>query len=227
MSPYESWERYLELERRELERRKEGTLARALGFPLPGEDQEELARLAREDRLRAEEGLVDLKEGDRVWYKRLEDLTRQDRPARLEAETARLAWLRQRWESRPPYLRRETERDKLAKRAAGKMSRTLGQTLQGESSEELERIASEDQHKAQQGMVRLKSGARIYYKHIDDLTPEDHIARLEADRDMLTWLAGRRASQRAAALLASLLESGSGSSQARTPEDSSARHPGE
>ena len=209
MSREGSWERYLELERKELERRREGSLARALGFPLPGEDQEELARLAREDRLRAEEGLVDLKEGDRVWYKRLEDLTPQDRPARLEAEMARNAWLRERLDRRSTYLRPQTEREKLAERASGKMSRIISRTLPGESEEELERIAAEDQRMAEQGMVRLKRGARIYYKHIDDLTPEDRMARREADRDMVTWLAGRRAAQRAAeAMLEALGESG-------------------
>ena len=66
-----SWERFLELERKELARRREGALAGALGFTLPGEDPEELARLAREDRLRAEDGLVELRDWRRVWYKRL------------------------------------------------------------------------------------------------------------------------------------------------------------
>ena len=209
MSREDYWKRYLELQHRKLELRREGALAKALGFPLLGEDQEELRRIAREDRQRAQQGLVELRDGEQVWYKHLEDLTPQDRPARLEAEMARNAWLRERLDRRSTYLRPQTEREKLAERASGKMSRIISRTLPGESEEELERIAAEDQRMAEQGMVRLKRGARIYYKHIDDLTPEDRMARREADRDMVTWLAGRRAAQRAAeAMLEALGESG-------------------
>jgi hypothetical protein len=222
-----SWRRFLELEREELVRRREGALARALGFPLTGEDPEDLARLAREDQLRAQEGLVDLKDGERVWYKRLQDLVPQDRSARIEAEMARLAWLRERLESRPEYLRPHDERAKLDKRAAGQLSRLIGQAKPGESREDLEHMAAEDQRMAQQGMVRLKRGARIWYTHIDDLTPEDRVARLEADRVTLAWLVGRKAAQEAAAMwLEASLEGGRDSPDAGTSENTPSTHSG-
>lgn len=90
------WERYMAAERRELEDRRNGELARVLGFALPGESPEELERLAREDREKAEEGLVIPREGDEVWYKHIDDLTREDRPARIEAQRKRLEWTTER-----------------------------------------------------------------------------------------------------------------------------------
>lgn len=97
----ELWERYMEVERRELEQRKNGHLARALGRALPGESAEELERLAEEDRHRAEEGLIEMRNGDEVWYKPLDEITRADRPARIEAENARAAWLKARLDRQP------------------------------------------------------------------------------------------------------------------------------
>ena len=64
-----------------------------------------MARLAPEDQLWAEEGLVELMDCKRVWYKRLEDLVPEDRQARVAAEMARIAWLRGRLERRPARLR--------------------------------------------------------------------------------------------------------------------------
>src|SRR5215210_3438261 len=55
-------------ERRELELRKGGQLARMLGEPLPGEPRAELLRLASEDRSQAEEGLVALMSDGEVFY---------------------------------------------------------------------------------------------------------------------------------------------------------------
>jgi hypothetical protein len=85
----------------------------------------------------------------------------------------------------------ETERMQLAERAHGKMRRAIGLILPGESREQLERIASEDQRMARAGLVRLKSGNRICYKHINDLTREDCWASIRAERDMIAWLRGR------------------------------------
>jgi hypothetical protein len=45
----EAWERYMAAERRDLELRRDGLLARLLGVPLPGESRDQLERLARED----------------------------------------------------------------------------------------------------------------------------------------------------------------------------------
>jgi hypothetical protein len=92
----ELWEKYMEVERRELAQRKSGQMGRALGRALPGESQEELERIAEEDRRKAEEGLVELRSGDEVWYKHIDELTRDDRQARIESENTRAAWIQER-----------------------------------------------------------------------------------------------------------------------------------
>ena len=93
------WEKYMEVEHRELEQRQSGQLGRAL----PDESQEELDRIAEEDQGRALERLVELRSRDGVWYKHIDELTREDRPARIESENARAAWIRERL-SRQPRL---------------------------------------------------------------------------------------------------------------------------
>ena len=97
----ELWEQYMEVEHRELEQRRSGQLGRALGRALPGESQGELDRISTEDQRRAEEGLVELREGDEVWYKPIAELTREDRPARIESENARAAWISERLKRQP------------------------------------------------------------------------------------------------------------------------------
>jgi hypothetical protein len=97
----ELWEQYMEVERRELEQRRSGQLGRALGLALPGESQAELERIAEEDRRKAEEGLVELRSGDEVWYKHIDELTRDDRSARIESENARPAWIQERLRRQP------------------------------------------------------------------------------------------------------------------------------
>jgi hypothetical protein len=57
--------------------------------------------------------------------------------------------------------------------ASGKMANALGHALPGESQEELDRIAAEGQRLAQNGMVKLKVGKEVSYKHIDEPTRED------------------------------------------------------
>jgi hypothetical protein len=99
----EAWERYLEAEKRELELRQEGHLAKILDGPLPDESPEELARLAEEDRRKAQEGLVELmSENGEIIYKPFDDLTPQDRSARIRAEGERVAWIVERRKKRPP-----------------------------------------------------------------------------------------------------------------------------
>ena len=70
----------MEVERRELEQRRNGQLGRAFGRAHPGESHEELERIAEENRRKAEEGQVELRSGDQVWYKHIDALTREDRP---------------------------------------------------------------------------------------------------------------------------------------------------
>ncbi len=90
------WERFIQEELRDLELRKDGQLAGLLGKPLPGERPEQLWRLASEDRRQAEEGLVALMSGGKVSYKRLDELSREDRLARIAAERLRTTWLKER-----------------------------------------------------------------------------------------------------------------------------------
>ena len=97
----ELWEQYMEVEHRELEQRRSGQLGRALGRALPGESQEELDRMGEEDQRRAEEGLVELRSGDEVWFKPIDELTREDRPHRIESENARAAWISERLRQQP------------------------------------------------------------------------------------------------------------------------------
>ena len=90
------WERYMEVERKELEQRRTGQLGRALGQALPGESQEELDKMAEKDQRKSEEGLVELRSGDEVWYKHIDEITREDRQARIDSENARATWIRER-----------------------------------------------------------------------------------------------------------------------------------
>jgi hypothetical protein len=93
----ELWEQYMEVERRELERRRQGRLGRAL----PGESPEELQRIAEEDQRKAESGLVELRSGNEGWFKQIDEFTRDDRPARIESEKARAAWIQERLRRQP------------------------------------------------------------------------------------------------------------------------------
>jgi hypothetical protein len=91
-----AWEHFMQRELRELELRKDGQLARLLGEPLPGEPPVALRRLVSEDQRQAEEGLVALMSGGKVSYKRLDELSEEDMPARIAANRARTTWLKER-----------------------------------------------------------------------------------------------------------------------------------
>jgi hypothetical protein len=101
-----AWKEFIQEERRELELRKGGQLARRLGEPLPGEPPAMVLQLASEDREQAEEGLVALMSDGEVYYKHLEDLSLGDVPARIAATSSRTAWLKERQEDR--WFGRET-----------------------------------------------------------------------------------------------------------------------
>jgi hypothetical protein len=85
----------------------------------------------------------------------------------------------------------EMERARLQEHAQGKMARALGLALPGESQEELDRKAAEDQRLAQDGMVKLKVDEEIRYKHIDELTRKDRRARIAAETEEVDWLMER------------------------------------
>jgi len=91
-----AWESFMRRERKELELRKEGQLARLLGEALAGESPAALGRLALEDQRQAEEGLVALTRNGKTYYKLLEELTEEDMGARIAAARLREAWLKER-----------------------------------------------------------------------------------------------------------------------------------
>ena len=93
-----TWKSFIQAERRELELRKDGQLAKLLGDPLPEEPPEALKRLASADQRQAEEGLVSLTSGGKVFYKPLEELSQEDMPARIAASKLRTKWLKDRHE---------------------------------------------------------------------------------------------------------------------------------
>jgi hypothetical protein len=90
------WEQFMQVELRELKLRKEGQLARLLGKPLPGEPPAVLQQLSSEDQRQAEEGLVALMSDGEVYFKRLDELTPEDRSARIAAKRLRTAWIKER-----------------------------------------------------------------------------------------------------------------------------------
>jgi hypothetical protein len=86
----------MEVEREQLAQRASGKMARMIGPALPGESEEELRIIAQDDRYLAQEGYVPLREGNRVFYKQAEELTFQDRWARIAYEKTLVRWLRER-----------------------------------------------------------------------------------------------------------------------------------
>ena len=89
------------MERTKLRERREGKLRRALGRPLPGESSEQLDRIAEQDIVRAEQGLVSIKgEGGRISYKHIDDLSPLDMRFNIAAEWVEVVWLKERVERR-------------------------------------------------------------------------------------------------------------------------------
>ena len=97
---HDTFEEFMEMERGRLQEHAQGKLAAALGHALPGESQEELDRIARKDQLLSQEGLVPLKVGEEIHYKHIEELTREDREARIAAEKEEVGWLMERMRRR-------------------------------------------------------------------------------------------------------------------------------
>jgi hypothetical protein len=92
-----SWERFLRTERRVLEARRNGWIAKSLTWRLPCESQEELDTMASENRRRAEEEIVELRsEQGELSYKHLEALSPEDHMDRIRAQLARIEWLLER-----------------------------------------------------------------------------------------------------------------------------------
>ena len=98
-----AWEQFMQAELQELELRKGGQLASLLGEPLPGEPPAALERLASEDRRQADERLVAMMRGGKLFYKHIDELTPEDMSARIAANRARSTWLKERGDG---WLRR-------------------------------------------------------------------------------------------------------------------------
>ena len=75
----------------------------------------------------------------------------------------------------------EMEQQRLQEHAQGKMALALGYALPGESQQELDRIASEDQRLAQQGILMLKSGR----KQLPEATSDFQLLRIPLPRTPL------------------------------------------
>ncbi len=115
-----SWERFLRAELRVLKARRNGRMAKALVWRLPGEAQEELDRIASEDRRRAEEGFVELRdEQGEFSFKHVEELSPEDRMDRIRAELARIEWLLERHERRNAMLRPHFFEQRQTRRSVG------------------------------------------------------------------------------------------------------------
>lgn len=83
------------------------------------------------------------------------------------------------------------ERKLLAQRRDGKLAKAIGKALPGKDPRDLDQMAREDRSKAEKGLVSMLWGGQLSYKHIDKLTPENLLARLEAEREQVNWLVGR------------------------------------
>jgi hypothetical protein len=95
------WKRFLKREKRWLEARRGGQLAKTLARALPAESQEEIDRIALEDRRWAEKRLVELRSAEgQLFHKHIDDLLPKDRRARIRAELAHIEWLPERQQRR-------------------------------------------------------------------------------------------------------------------------------
>lgn len=85
----------------------------------------------------------------------------------------------------------ETELREVELRKGGQLGRMLGEPLPGEPPAALERLAEEDRRQAEDGLVALMRMGKVYYKHLDELCPDDMQARAAANRLRTTWLKER------------------------------------
>lgn len=87
----------------------------------------------------------------------------------------------------------QTERRVLEARRNRQLAKALVRALPGESQEELDRMSSEDRHRAEEGLVELRSEeGDISYKHIDELVWQDRADRIRAELARLEWLLERQ-----------------------------------
>jgi hypothetical protein len=96
-------------------------------------------------------------------------------------------------EYREPYRRYvDLERHVLVLRANGLLAYLLEEPLPGETQEDLDRMAAEDERLAREGLVRLAGeNGELSYKHVDELSLEDVPARKRAEEALLDLLMAR------------------------------------
>jgi hypothetical protein len=120
------WERFLQTERRMLEARKNGQLAKDLAWRLPGESQKELDTIASEDRRTAAEGLVELKsEEGEPYYKHIDQVTHEYRLDRVRAELARIEWLLERRKRYNAILQSDSFEQRQSRKSQGSVDWSL------------------------------------------------------------------------------------------------------
>lgn len=86
----------------------------------------------------------------------------------------------------------QAEMRELELRKDGQLASLLGDPLTGKMPMTLERLASQDQRQAEEGLVALMSGGVVSYKHLDDLTQKDRPTRIAANRLRTAWLKEKR-----------------------------------
>jgi hypothetical protein len=83
------------------------------------------------------------------------------------------------------------EQRELELRKDGQLAELLGAPLLGESPTALQRLASEDQRQAEEGLVALMTNGKMSYKRLDQLSEGDVQGRIAARRLRTTWLKKR------------------------------------
>jgi hypothetical protein len=96
--PHNGWDNYMHLERMQLAERAEGKMARMIGKTRDSENQEEIDLIVIDDQFMAQNGYAPLRQGDKVWHVHIDEMTHEDRLARVEYEKTLVRWLRQRFE---------------------------------------------------------------------------------------------------------------------------------
>ncbi len=120
------------------------------------------------------------------WQENLVQERTQERK-REQAEEKSRAQQAAAWER---FMQEELR--ELELRKGGQLARLLGEPLPGEPRAALERLASEDQRQAEEGLVALMSGGKVSYKHLNELSEKDRPARIAANRLRITWLKERQ-----------------------------------
>ncbi len=85
----------------------------------------------------------------------------------------------------------EEEQRELELRKDGQLADLLGAPLPGEPPAVLQRLASEDQRQAEEGLVALMTSGKLSYKRLEQLSEGDVPGRIAASRLRMMWLKQR------------------------------------